>query len=60
MQGACMETSTFWRAEHNGFSHQNQGFINSLLNKKKEVLRVYIPLDSRCLLSTLVGGVNHE
>ena len=47
-----LETSTLWRQEHNGFSHQNPGFINTLLNKKGNIMRVYLPPDANCLLST--------
>ena len=57
-----LETSTLWRQEHNGFSHQNPGFINALLNKKGDIMRVYLPPDSNCLLSTLdhcLGGIGH-
>lgn len=46
-------TSTLWRQEHNGFSHQNPGLINTLLNKKGEQVRVYLPPDANCLISTL-------
>ena len=48
-----LETSTLWRQEHNGFSHQNPGLINSVLNKKAEVARVYLPPDANCLISTV-------
>jgi hypothetical protein len=57
-----LETSTLWRQEHNGFSHQSPGFINSLLNKKKDIMRIYLPPDAYCLLSTFdhcLAGVNH-
>lgn len=57
-----LETSTLWRQEHNGFSHQSPGFINALLNKKKDVMRVYLPPDANCLLSTMdhcLRGTNH-
>lgn len=57
-----LETSTLWRQEHNGFSHQNPGFINSLLNKKGDIMRVYLPPDANCLLSTIdhcLGGSGH-
>lgn len=57
-----LETSTLWRQEHNGFSHQSPGFINSLLNKKGDIMRVYLPPDANCLLSTIdhcLGGVDH-
>jgi xylulose-5-phosphate/fructose-6-phosphate phosphoketolase len=46
-------TSTLWRQEHNGFSHQNPGFINTIANKKGEIARVYFPPDANCLLYTL-------
>ena len=48
-----LETSTLWRQEHNGFSHQNPGIINSVLNKKASVARVYLPPDANCLVSTM-------
>ena len=48
-----LQTSTLWRQEHNGFSHQNPGFINTMLNKKSQVSRVYLPADANCLLYTL-------
>jgi len=57
-----LETSTLWRQEHNGFSHQSPGFINSLLNKKRDIMRVYLPPDANCLLSTMdhcLRGVDH-
>lgn len=48
-----LATSTLWRQEHNGFSHQNPGFVNTLLNKKGETVRIYLPPDANCLISTL-------
>jgi xylulose-5-phosphate/fructose-6-phosphate phosphoketolase len=48
-----LATSTHWRQEHNGFSHQNPGFINNLLNKKGEMVRIYLPPDANCLISTI-------
>lgn len=48
-----LETSTLWRQEHNGFSHQSPGFINSVLNQKAETARVYLPPDANCLLTTI-------
>ena len=48
-----LETSNLWRQEHNGFSHQSPGFINTLLNKKADVLRIYFPPDANCLISTM-------
>ncbi len=48
-------TSVCWRQDHNGFSHQNPGFINNLLAKAKEekLVRIYLPADSNILLSTI-------
>ncbi|HTI13163.1 MAG TPA: phosphoketolase family protein [Dictyobacter sp.] len=46
-------TSTLWRQEHNGFSHQNPALINTVLNKKAAVARVYLPPDANCLISTV-------
>lgn len=45
-------TSHVWRQDHNGFSHQDPGFIDHVVNKKGEVVRVYLPPDGNCLLST--------
>ena len=44
-------SSLVWRQDHNGFSHQDPGFIDHVLNKKAEVVRVYLPPDANCLLS---------
>jgi xylulose-5-phosphate/fructose-6-phosphate phosphoketolase len=44
-------TSHVWRQDHNGFSHQDPGFIDVVVNKKAEVVRVYLPPDANCLLS---------
>ena len=44
-------TSHVWRQDHNGFSHQDPGFIDHVLNKKSEIVRVYLPPDTNCLLS---------
>lgn len=46
-------TSEGWRQEHNGYSHQMPGFINTLLNKKAQNVRIYLPPDTNCLLSTM-------
>jgi xylulose-5-phosphate/fructose-6-phosphate phosphoketolase len=46
-------TSHVWRQDHNGFSHQDPGFIDHVVNKKAEVVRVYLPPDANCLLSTM-------
>jgi xylulose-5-phosphate/fructose-6-phosphate phosphoketolase len=45
-------TSHVWRQDHNGFSHQDPGFIDHVINKKAEVIRVYLPPDTNTLLST--------
>jgi xylulose-5-phosphate/fructose-6-phosphate phosphoketolase len=44
-------TSHVWRQDHNGFSHQDPGFIDHVVNKKAEVVRVYLPPDTNTLLS---------
>jgi xylulose-5-phosphate/fructose-6-phosphate phosphoketolase len=48
-----LASSTLWRQEHNGFSHQNPGFVNTLLNKKGDQVRCYFPPDANCLISTI-------
>jgi xylulose-5-phosphate/fructose-6-phosphate phosphoketolase len=45
--------SHVWRQDHNGFSHQDPGFIDHVVNKKAEVVRVYLPPDANTLLSTI-------
>lgn len=45
-------TSTVWRQDHNGFTHQDPGFIDVVANKSAEVVRIYMPPDVNCLLST--------
>jgi xylulose-5-phosphate/fructose-6-phosphate phosphoketolase len=45
-------TSHVWRQDHNGFTHQDPGFIDLVMNKKPEVIRVYLPPDTNTLLST--------
>jgi len=45
-------SSHVWRQDHNGFSHQDPGFIDHVVNKKAEVVRVYLPPDANCLLAT--------
>ena len=44
-------SSHVWRQDHNGFSHQDPGFIDHVVNKKAEVIRVYLPPDANTLLS---------
>ncbi|KAF8474819.1 phosphoketolase [Kalaharituber pfeilii] len=48
-----LETSTWTRQEHNGFSHQNPSFIGAVLNLKAKSARVYLPPDANCFLSTM-------
>lgn len=48
-----IETSTWARQEHNGFSHQQPSFIGAVLNLKAEMARVYLPPDANCFLSTV-------
>jgi xylulose-5-phosphate/fructose-6-phosphate phosphoketolase len=45
--------SHVWRQDHNGFSHQDPGFIDHVVNKKSDVVRVYLPPDGNCLLSVM-------
>jgi len=45
-------TSTCWRNDHNGFSHQGPGFIDTILTRKPAVSRIYLPPDANCLLWT--------
>ena len=44
-------SSHVWRQDHNGFTHQDPGFIDHVVNKKADVVRVYLPPDANCLLS---------
>lgn len=46
-------TSHVWRQDHNGFSHQDPGFIDHVVNKKADVIRVYLPPDANTLLSVI-------
>ena len=46
-------SSHVWRQDHNGFSHQDPGFIDHVVNKKPQVIRVYLPPDANCLLSIM-------
>jgi xylulose-5-phosphate/fructose-6-phosphate phosphoketolase len=46
-------SSHVWRQDHNGFTHQDPGFIDLALNKKAEIVRVYLPPDANCLLSVM-------
>ena len=44
-------SSHVWRQDHNGFTHQDPGFLDIVVNKKAEIIRVYLPPDANCLLS---------
>src|SRR5205807_2310852 len=46
-------SSHVWRQDHNGFTHQDPGFIDLVVNKKADVIRVYLPPDANCLLSVV-------
>jgi xylulose-5-phosphate/fructose-6-phosphate phosphoketolase len=46
-------TSHVWQQDHNGFSHQDPGFINTIARKKADVARIYLPPDANCLLSVV-------
>ena len=46
-------SSHVWRQDHNGFSHQDPGFIDHVVNKKASIIRVYLPPDANCLLSVV-------
>ena len=46
-------TSHVWRQDHNGFTHQDPGFLDVVMNKKAEVVRIYLPPDANCLLSVM-------
>jgi xylulose-5-phosphate/fructose-6-phosphate phosphoketolase len=47
----CLISSTVWRQDHNGFTHQDPGFIDLAGNKSGAVVRVYLPADANCLLA---------
>lgn len=46
-------TSHVWQQDHNGFTHQDPGFLDHVVNKKADVVRVYLPPDANCLLSVV-------
>jgi xylulose-5-phosphate/fructose-6-phosphate phosphoketolase len=46
-------SSHVWRQDHNGFTHQDPGFIDHVVNKKAAIVRVYLPPDANCLLSVI-------
>jgi xylulose-5-phosphate/fructose-6-phosphate phosphoketolase len=51
-------TSHVWRQDHNGFSHQDPGFLDHVINKKADVVRVYLPPDANTLLSVIDHCLN--
>ena len=44
-------SSNVWQQDHNGFTHQDPGFLDHVANKKADVVRIYLPPDANCLLS---------
>jgi xylulose-5-phosphate/fructose-6-phosphate phosphoketolase len=46
-------SSHVWRQDHNGFTHQDPGFLDLVVNKKAQIVRVYLPPDANCLLSVM-------
>jgi xylulose-5-phosphate/fructose-6-phosphate phosphoketolase len=46
-------SSHVWRQDHNGFTHQDPGFLDHVVNKKAQIVRVYLPPDANCLLSVM-------
>lgn len=46
-------TSHVWQQDHNGFTHQDPGFLDHVINKKADIVRVYLPPDANCLLSVI-------
>lgn len=46
-------TSHVWQQDHNGFTHQDPGFLNHLVTKKPEIVRMYLPIDANTLISTI-------
>ena len=53
-------TSTVWRQDHNGFTHQDPGFLDVVVNKSAEVTRIYLPPDANSLLSVANHCLNSE
>jgi phosphoketolase len=45
--------SHVWQQDHNGFTHQDPGFLDHVINKKADIVRVYLPPDANCLLSVV-------
>ncbi len=53
-------TSTVWRQDHNGFTHQDPGFLDVVVNKSAAVTRIYLPPDANCLLSVAAHCLSSE
>jgi xylulose-5-phosphate/fructose-6-phosphate phosphoketolase len=53
-------TSTVWRQDHNGFTHQDPGFIDVVVNKSPKVTRIYLPPDANCLLAVADRALRSE
>ena len=48
-----IETSHIWQQDHNGYTHQEPGFINHILNKKRDIIDIYLPYDTNSLIYTI-------
>ena len=48
-----IETSHIWQQDHNGYTHQEPGFINHILNKKRDIIDIYLPYDTNSLIYTV-------
>ncbi|WWC90666.1 uncharacterized protein L201_005602 [Kwoniella dendrophila CBS 6074] len=53
-----IETSTLWRQEHNGYSHQNPGLIGSFIALPRHLARIYLPADANCNINLVIGSKN--
>jgi len=53
-------TSTVWRQDHNGFTHQDPGFLDVVVNKSAQITRIYLPPDANCLLSVASHCLHSE
>ena len=53
-------TSHIWQQDHNGFTHQDPGFLNHLITKKADVVRMYLPPDANCLLSCFEHSIKSK
>lgn len=53
-------TSHIWQQDHNGYTHQDPGFLNHMVTKKSEIVRIYLPIDANTLISTVDHCLNTE